>query len=412
MEIVKFKYYDEFHCIGPECPDTCCRYWSITLSKREYLDYKKMKCSPELKKIIDNSFVRKKKDGSEINYAEIKLDEKGNCPILGDDGLCRMQKEMGEGVLDYVCSTYPRLWNRVGGQALICSCNTTCPYVNELLINHPEGLEIVEEEYDGKNKYINQGMTSGSSTPKDWEGYPYYWTIKNAQVDILQNRSFTIAERLLILGFFCQKAEDYIKNNQGEKIQGLANMLLDNEACKKIADSLKPTQTEYSSALKAINIFAKMYDAIYENPYASIEIKKNFNAAKEFIGANIESKEENKVSFDINNGEKYYKAVEIYRKIENDRPYIMENILVNTVFSQAPNNGIWLNFFTIAVFYSLLKICVPAFLPENYTDRDLALALTYTSKMILNSHLADKGAAFDFMANDSFDLPHAAFLIS
>lgn len=410
MKVVKFKYYDEFHCIGPECPDSCCKDWSITLTKREYLNYKKMNCSDKLRAIIDNAFVREKKSGSEFIYAKIKLKENGYCPILGEDCLCMLQKELGESALDYVCSTYPRLWNKVGNQAWTCSCDTTCPHVNELLINHPEGLEIVEEEFDGKNKFINRGITSAASTPNDWEDYPYYWTIKTAHIDILQNRNFTIPERLLVLGFFCQKAEDYIKNKQGEKIQGLANMLLDNDTFRKISDSLKTGQTEEARDLKTLSEFSKTAQFVLNSKHIQPYMMNYYSKVKDSIDLNLEL-EEGKLVF-TSSPEKYAKSVEIYKKIESERPYIIENLLVNTVFSQAPNNGIWLNFFTTAVFYNLLKICVPAFLPEEWTDRDLALALTYTSKMVLNTHLADKGVAADFMDHNSYDLPHAAFLIS
>lgn len=410
MQVIKFKYYDEFHCIGAECSDSCCKNWRITLSKREYLDYKKLKCSEELRRIIDNAFVRNKKSDNDFEYAQMKLRENGDCPFLGDDSLCMLQKEMGEGVLDYVCSTYPRLWANVGGDNHILTCTTTCPYVNELLINHPEGLEIIEEEYDGKSNIFIQRKVSNISTPNTWEGYPYYWTIKTAQVDTLQNRNFTISERMLVLGFFCQKAEEYIKNKQGEKIQGLADMLLDNDTFKKIAESLKTDQTEEDRALKTLSEFSKAAQFVLNAMHTNSAIKSHYSKVKDSVDLNLELKE-GKLVF-TSNPEKYAKSVEIYKKLESERPYIIENLLVNTVFTQAPNNGIWLNFFIVAVFYSMLKICVPAFLPENYTDRDLALALTYTSKMILNSHIADKGAAVDFMDHNSFDLPHAAFLIS
>lgn len=418
MQVVKFKYYDEFHCIGPDCPETCCQQWDIFFGKREYLNFKNAHVSPKLKSAIENAFVRiKGKDplGREVddkhnNYAMIKMNENGKCPLLDSDGLCMMQKELGEHALGFVCTVFPRLLAVVGDEALICACNTTCPYVIELLMSHPEGLEIVEEEYDRKNENINKGFLSSVGTPKDWEGYPYYWIIKTAQIDILQNRNFTIPERMLVLGFFCQKAEEYIKNKQGKKIQELANMLLDNAACKKIADSLKAPQTDEDCAAKSINTFAKMAAFVHKGDYSDA-MSGYFETAEKSIDLEIEEIENGKINF-MFDMKKYLNSLETYRKIESERPYIIENLLVNTVFTQAPNEGIWMNFFTIAVFYNLLKICVPAFLPENFTDRDLALALTHSSKMLLNSHLAVNKATFDYIMHQSFDLPHVVFLIS
>lgn len=411
MKVVKLAYYDEFHCIGPECPDSCCKHWNITLSKREYLNYKKMECSPELKEIIKNAFTRLK--NNERSYASMKLKENGDCPFLGGDCLCKIQKEKGEKSLTLVCSVFPRLISKVGGDIYTLACNIDCSYVVEILMNHSEGLRVIEEEYNGSNSYINRNAVSGNNTPVDWIGYPFVWNILNAEIDILQNRKFTISERLLILGYFCQKADEYLKNNEGEKISGLANALLDNELCKTISDSLKAPQSDLQSAVKSVDILYKIklridnssidiLKKLLENIMDSIDFTTNYN----FNDGEVESVN---IDFTIS---KYEKSVNTYKQIENDRPYIIENILVNLAFTQNFKSGIWENYFTFIVFYNTLKICIPAFLKENWTDRDLACAINYVAKIVINSHVAEKGTSQDFLDNNSFDLPHAAFLIS
>ncbi len=221
MKVVKFAYYDEFHCIGPECTYTCCKDWNITFRKREYLDYKNMHCSAKLKEAADKAFVRIK-GGNENDYAMIKFDEKGYCPFLGEDKLCMIQKELGEGSLSSVCATYPRLHSLIGMDTFLFSCNVTCSHVAEVLIDHPEGLRIVEAEYDKNNKYINKGWLSNAPLKSDSKYYPYFWTLLNTQIDILQNRSFTISQRLLILGFFSKKADELI--SEGKK-RGAAKLV-------------------------------------------------------------------------------------------------------------------------------------------------------------------------------------------
>ena len=213
MKVIKFSYYDEFHCTGPDCLDTCCKDWTIGLTKREYLNYKKMDCSSELKSVIDTAFKRLKSNDDNLIYASMKLDQNGNCPFLGEDHLCKIQKEKGADALSTICNYFPRQIQRVGNDAYIYSCNMTCSHVVELMINHPEGLAVVEEEYKGDNPFIERDVFSGSVIMLKWNGYPFFWTIKYAQLDILQNRNFTISERMLILGFFDQKADEYIKSN-------------------------------------------------------------------------------------------------------------------------------------------------------------------------------------------------------
>lgn len=417
MQVVKFKYYDEFHCIGSECRDSCCKHWRIGLNKREYLDYKKLKCSPKLKEVIDNAFTRikdPKSDELKAFYAMMKLKEDGDCPFHDTDGLCMLQKELGESVLSLTCTRFPRLQTTVGSDTYIFACNVTCPHVVELLMSHPEGLEIVEEKYDGKDKTLNKGILSATQTPDDWVGFPYYWTLKNAEIDILQNRNFTIQERLLILGFFCKKADEYLENNEGKKTESLYNMMLDNEFCKKVADSLKAPQSDESAAKKSVDAFCRMCDFIKkvdEVPY----IKKLFKeASNDLILESISfgNGGGNPAYSATYNKNKYFENVAVFRKIEEERPYILENLLLNQAFITTPKNGIFKNYFALIVFYNTLKISVPAFLKEGWTDSDLAIAITYSAKMILNTHLAEGITINSFKETDSFDLPHAAFLIS
>lgn len=407
MKVIKFAYYDEFHCIGPECKDSCCKSWSITLTKREYLNYKKMDCSPELKSIIDTAFTRLRIDDS--RYAVMRLKENGDCPFLGEDCLCKIQKEKGAEALTFICSIFPRTICKVGNEAYIYSCNITCSHVIELLINHPEGLALGEEEYKGNDPFIEKGPGFGKIIKDDWNGYPYFWAIKGAQIDILQNRNFTIPERMLILGFFSQKANEYIKDNKGEKISELANILLDNEMCKKIADSLKTPQSEEGAATKSVDILLKMITAVQSDSFSS-KTTECFEQIAKSIDLRTEETENNDLNFFFDR-QKYSESLSVYRKIENNRPYIVENLLVNLAFTDDPQQGIWANFFVLAVFYNTLKLCIPAYLKEDWNDRDLALAITYAAKIVLNTHLAEKGTSVDFMNNDSFDLPHAAFLI-
>ena len=409
MKVIKFAYYDEFRCIGAECMDSCCKNWGITLTKREYLNYKKMDCSPELGSIIDIAFKRLRED--DLRYAAMKLKENGDCPFLGDDSLCKIQKEKGAEALSVICNYFPRQNTRVGNEAYIYSNNITCSHVVELMINHPEGLALVEGDYKGDNSWIEKNMFSGNVIMPNWEGYPYFWVIKNAQLDILQNRNFTIPERMLILGFFAQKADEYIKENKGEKINGIANMLLDNEVCKKISDSLKAPQSEESAATKSVSILLKMKNTAQSISFSNPKISEYFEQIAKSIDLKTELSENNDLSFFFDR-QKYSESLSIYHEIENNRPYIIENLLVNLAFTDDPQQGIWANFFALAVFYNTLKLCIPAFLKADWNDRDLALAITYATKIVLNTHLADKGTLVDFVSNNSFDLPHAAFLIS
>lgn len=414
MKLVKFAYADDFHCIGPECSDSCCKYWAITLNKREYLNYKKMDCSPELKSVIDSAFYRIK-NGDDFVYAAMKLVNDTDCPFLGRDKLCMIQKEKGEEALSFTCKSFPRIFYRADKDSYVRLCSINCSHVVEILIDHPEKLEVVETDYDGSDEFINKNLYSLYATPSDWSAAPYYWIIRGTQLTILQNRLFTIPERMLILGYYSMKADEYVKKSP-EKLPELSKLMLDNKLCSGIADSLKASQSDESAALKCVNSLVTMSYLVEENHNRSFSslIPILFNKVSERIELKRVKEIKNVTissSFSFNK-DKYFKHLSNYREIENSRPYIIENVLVNTVFCQALHEGMWANYFSLAVFYNVLKICVPAFLDENYTDKNLALAISYAAKMTLNTNLIKKGVLVDFLGNQSFDLPHAAFLIS
>lgn len=416
MKTVKFDYLDEFQCAGAECGDSCCRHWAITLTKKEYSDYLDTECSPDLKSVINSAFFPVR-SGNELCYAAVRLGENGDCPFLDGDKLCMLQKELGESALCHTCRVFPRLFYKVGDEAYVGLCSLNCCRTAELLISHPEGLVISESEYDGGSEYseyFNGGIYSGESTPSSWEGLPYYRSIRGAQLSILQNRSFTLPERMLLLGYYSMKADKYVKRAP-ENLAPFSELMTDNELCRTIADSLKTSQSEESAADKTVAVISKMYDR-------SIQINKISGFAREQleivtgrIGLQkkelVDEKGKKRVATGYSR-ESYLELLSRYRELEASRPYIIENVLVNIVFSQALHKGLWAEFFSLAVFYSCLKICVPSFLEESYTDKELALAISRTSKLAINTGLIQNGTLLDFLDNRAYDLPHAAFLIS
>lgn len=401
MNIVKLAYFDDFQCTGGGCPDSCCRgNWHIWLSKREYLNYKKMDMPPELRKIADKNFKRNKKCKSDYEYAEIIHTDEG-CSFLTEEGWCGLQRALGEKALCYVCRAFPRNNIYIEDQAVTMSCSATCCHVNELLMQHPEGLGIIESEYEGKETE----WTFLYSLRRSQKIFPFYWNILNTEIDILQNRGFTISERMLILGYYCRKADEYTEEGNAEKLTALSDMLLDDELCRRIADSLKPSAAnETAKARESVTIFLNMY-ARLRNVGMSGYVKL-FDRVAERLG--LSESEDRPYEFDRS---KYEKLRSVYRGIEEERSFITENLLVNIVFTQNMSEGVWRCFFELAVLYNMLGIMIPSFLPEKYEDKELALALTYAVKPVINTTAAKKGIFEDYARENKHTLPHAAFLV-
>lgn len=410
MQTLKFNVYDEFACIGPECEDSCCKHWRIFLTKREYLDYKKLDCSPELRAVMDSAFKRIK-SGNDDHYAKVDLREDGTCPLLGEDRLCMLQKEKGESALTIVCRGFPRNWIRIGNaDAAVFILLPTCCHVVELLMRHPEGLSLIEEEYDGKNKWISKNQWNGVLSPES-PTYPHIWSIKTAQLDILQNRDFSISERLLILGYYTQKVCGYLDGSP-EKIAQLGKMMLDKELCEKLAQSLKPSQPESQLIVRSAETLFKLTEV--ENRVApDSHITELINSMADSVELTYEPNAEGKYDYHFN-PEKYAENLAIYRRIEEQRPYITENLLVSLAFGRFSGSGeeLWADYFSLALTYSFLKTGAAAFLSEGWGDKELAIAMNNIVKVLINTSTAKDLTMRDFAERGMNSLSHVAFLVS
>ena len=410
MQTLKFSIYDEFACTGPECEDSCCKHWQIFLTKREYLDYKKLNCSPELKSVIDSAFKRTR-SGNDFLFAKMELRGDGSCPFLGEDRLCMLQKEKGEEALTIVCSAFPRNWARIGKDIAVFTLTPTCCHVVELLMKHPEGLALSEGEYNGENKWINKDLWTSNILSKSDLTFPYIWPIKTAQLDILQNRDFTIAERLLILGYYTKKTVEYLESSP-EKIPQLGEMMLDRELCEKLAGSLKTYQTQQQAVARSVNILFKLTESVNRVTPES-HLTKLVNVMADSVELTYGLNSEGRFDFHFNHA-KYERNLEVYRKIEEKRSYITENLLATLAFSSFSKDGetLWADYFSLAVLYNFLKAGIAAFLPENYGDKELAMAMTNIVKVLVNAKLATELTMRDFAEHGINSLSYVAFLIS
>lgn len=134
-------YYTQFHCLGGDCPDTCCRDWSVVPDEDALADYAAAP-SPLRERIAQNLVTDE--DGDVC----FRLDEEGLCTLLDPDGLCAIQRDWGEAHLCAHCAAYPRFIEEYG-----CLTETalavSCPEAARLLLQAPR-FTLTETD-DGKD---------------------------------------------------------------------------------------------------------------------------------------------------------------------------------------------------------------------------------------------------------------------
>ena len=140
------SYYKNFVCKAASCRNTCCSFWRIPISRKEYNTLVTMDCSKELDDLLQRSFYTPH-TFDEQAFRYISFDYLGHCPMQ-KDGLCLIHIEKGEDYLPSVCRLYPRSLKEVNG-IKIASCSCSCEKVLELLY---ESERFCLEEVSVKEK--------------------------------------------------------------------------------------------------------------------------------------------------------------------------------------------------------------------------------------------------------------------
>lgn len=144
MKITKPDYYDSFRCIASQCPDSCCKEWDVQVDDEKAAFYRELPgaLGNRLRQVLYNE------DGQV--YLSIV---EGRCPMWREDGLCRIQAELGEEALCRTCRDFPRLRHDYGDfteLALELSCPEAAKYIlhwdGKLLTREAPGGEA--PEYD------------------------------------------------------------------------------------------------------------------------------------------------------------------------------------------------------------------------------------------------------------------------
>ena len=135
MEIRKPTYYDTFRCIAGSCPDSCCKEWAVTVDDASAARYRSLTgpLGDDLRRVMEEE------DGDTI----LALTPDGRCPMWRDDGLCRIQAQLGEEALCHTCSQFPRLRHDYGNFVEL-GLELSCPEAARLIFTGDSTPVITE----------------------------------------------------------------------------------------------------------------------------------------------------------------------------------------------------------------------------------------------------------------------------
>ncbi len=145
MELFYPAYYQKFVCLAGSCPDSCCKEWDVDVDDASAARYRALPgdLGDRLRQVL-----RDTEDGTVMTI------EQGRCPMWRQDGLCRIQAELGHDALCQVCQQFPRLRHEYGSFTEL-GLELSCPAAAQLILtgeDHAWRREEIpggeEPEYD------------------------------------------------------------------------------------------------------------------------------------------------------------------------------------------------------------------------------------------------------------------------
>jgi lysine-N-methylase len=341
------QYVKKFACIGTECSDSCCRDgWQIPIDKKTYKKYVKLKddeLSPKLNKILK----RNRQDANSANYALFQQESGCDCPMLNESGLCSIQLKLGESYLSQTCSVYPRIPNQING-VMEVSLTLSCPEAARLALLNPDGIEFdeTEEEVDTDLVLNRKLETEGRSGVE-----LYFWELRIFTITVLQNRAYELADRLIVLGMFYKQAQELVDSGKAEELPqliALYHQLLEEGSLKESLAGIP------SQVMIQINLIKKLS-----------EYRLYIGASEKYQGYYVEFLKgiqyEQECTLDELSA--HYQAAydQYYRPAMDELGYILENYLVNQVFSRVfpmrdQSTNLFGEYILLVTRYSMVKM--------------------------------------------------------
>lgn len=303
------KYMLTFKCIGSSCIDTCCAGWDINIDEDTYKKY--TNCTGELKKIVQGKFRENKNSDDYLNRGFMILKEHNKCPFLNDNLLCDIHGGVGEENLCITCKRFPRVYNIIDDiyeKSGLASCPEICTkaFLNKDKMEFVEIQESVDESAIEIRRIVDTEVFQESDSL-----IQYFWDIRVNSINIMQNRNFSIEERLSILKYFYNKIEEYYN----EKDFDLLEEFLDEYSEGNIyLDYLKTLDLNEGN-----EFYLSLVDEELIKNIKSVRLKE---CVKEYKKGILKV---NDIVKYINDEKSILNSIEKYS-------YILENYLVNQIF--------------------------------------------------------------------------------
>lgn len=136
MKYQATKTVSEFNCLQGDCPDTCCKGWSMQLDDKTFEKYKGTELEDSVAYDGQNDEIRVMKRDPETDYC-----------VKFTDGICSVHAEQGSQMIGDACNFYPRVTRKLGDEHIM-TATLSCPEIARLAFFEDLGFENTPQETD------------------------------------------------------------------------------------------------------------------------------------------------------------------------------------------------------------------------------------------------------------------------
>lgn len=183
MKLIVPDYYPQFRCIAGACKHSCCIGWEIDIDEETLKQYK----------AVDGKLGQRLKDNIDFDSdcPHFITGTNGRCPFLNSDNLCDLIIELGEEALCGICDDHPRFRTEFSDRTEM-GLGLCCEEAARLILNRIAPVTLITLEDDSIEEETDESDS-------------YLYSLRSNAIAVVQDRSFSVEERMehLLLLFGC-----------------------------------------------------------------------------------------------------------------------------------------------------------------------------------------------------------------
>ena len=192
------SYYSDFRCAAAACPDSCCHQWTVVVDEEAARRYRDLEGSlgDRLRQVMCLE------EGDTV----LRLQPDGRCPMLRDDGLCRIHAELGEEALCDTCRNFPRLRHDYGDFVEL-GLELSCPVAARMILD------------DRDCRFVCRDVPGGEAPDYDADAMRILLHSRRQILELLRDTAISVPQALSILLLYGHRVQEALDGGEAAELE-------------------------------------------------------------------------------------------------------------------------------------------------------------------------------------------------